>query len=103
MLGLCCSTQAFSRCGAQALEHTCLVAKAHKLSCPAACGILVPQLGIKLKSPVLEGRFLTMDHKGSCLIYLFCVSVVVVILSDTKIVPFQATATSQTEFLTWPR
>ena len=29
------------------------------LSCPAASGILVPQPGIELVSPALEGRFLT--------------------------------------------
>ena len=29
------------------------------LSCPVACGILVPRPGIEPLSPALEGRFLT--------------------------------------------
>ena len=29
------------------------------LSCPKVCEILVPQPGIKLTSPAMEGRFLT--------------------------------------------
>ena len=29
------------------------------LSCPEACGILIPQPGIEPASPALEGRFLT--------------------------------------------
>ena len=32
---------------------------AHKLSCPAGCGILVSQPGIELESPALESRLLT--------------------------------------------
>ena len=35
----------------------------HRLSCPTACGSLVPTLGIELTSPVLEGKFLT---SGCC-------------------------------------
>ena len=31
------------------------------LSCPAACGILVPRAGIKLTSPTLESRFLITE------------------------------------------
>ena len=35
-------------------------------SCLSACGILVPQLGIKPTSPVLEsGLFKPLDHQGS--------------------------------------
>ena len=30
-----------------------------RLSCPVACGILVPQQGVQPMSPALEGRFLT--------------------------------------------
>ena len=31
----------------------------HRLSCPMACGILVPQPGIESVSPALAGGFLT--------------------------------------------
>ena len=34
------------------------------LSCPAACGILVPQPGIEAESPALEGSFLTTGLPG---------------------------------------
>ena len=37
---------------------------AHDLSCPAACGILVPGLGIEPVSPVLAGGFLTTGPPG---------------------------------------
>ena len=36
-----------------------------RLSCPTACGILVPQPGIKPESPALEGGFLTPRPQGS--------------------------------------
>ena len=44
---------------------------ARRLSCPAACGILVPRPGIEPTSPALEGGFLTTGpHQGSpCQIY----------------------------------
>ena len=49
-------------CGTQDLSLLCagfsLVA-ARGLSCPAACGILVPQPGMEPTSPALEGGFLT--------------------------------------------
>ena len=32
---------------------------AHALSCPAACGILVPQPGVEPTFPALEGGFFT--------------------------------------------
>ena len=41
------------------------VVEAHGLSCPTACGVLVPRPGIEPTSPALEGRFLSMDHQGS--------------------------------------
>ena len=31
----------------------------HRLSCPVACGTLVPGSGIELESPALAGGFLT--------------------------------------------
>ena len=46
-------------CRAGALEYTGSVVAACGLSCPTACGILVPQPGVEPKSPVLPGRFLT--------------------------------------------
>ena len=33
------------------------VVAAHRLSCSAPCGILVPLLGIELEFPALQGRF----------------------------------------------
>ena len=45
-LGLHFNTQAFSSCGAWALEHMCSVVPGHGPSCFSACGILVPQPGI---------------------------------------------------------
>ena len=54
VLGLCCGTQAS-------------LVVAHRLSCPMACGILVPQSGLKPLSLGLEGGFLTIGRPGkSC-------------------------------------
>ena len=39
------------------------------LSCPAACGMLVPRQGIEPASPALEGRFFTTGPTGKSLIY----------------------------------
>ena len=58
VLGLCCSTQAFSRCSVQGLLllwQTGLF----------ACGILIPWPGIKPELLALQGRFLTLDYQGS--------------------------------------
>ena len=41
------------------LQCTDSLVGTHRLSCPVACGILVPQPGIEPKSPALQGRFLT--------------------------------------------
>ena len=49
-------------CGARALSLRCLssVVEARGLSCPKACGILVPRPGIEPASPAsLEGGFFT--------------------------------------------
>ena len=35
-----------------------------RLSCPVACGILVPKLGVEPGSPALAGGVLTLDHQG---------------------------------------
>ena len=88
---LCCCAQIFSSCseqpshgGAQAPGHagfrSCSlsalrggsVVVTHGLSCPAACGIPVPRLGIEPMSPALAGRFLTTGPPGKSLfIYVF--------------------------------
>ena len=47
-------------CSMQAPEHVGSVVVAHGLSCPTACGILVPWPGVKLASSALEGEFLTI-------------------------------------------
>ena len=41
------------------LRCTSSVVAAHGLSCPVACGILVPRPGIEPVSPALEGGFFT--------------------------------------------
>ena len=50
-----------SRSGTWAHElwHVGSLVVASGLSCPAACGILVPSRGIEPVSPALQGRFLT--------------------------------------------
>ena len=67
-----CSAQTPGRvgsvvCGTQALslrrENSVVVVRG--LSCPTACGILVPQPGIKPASPALEGRFLPLGYQGN--------------------------------------
>ena len=44
--------------GSQSLELWLVVA-GHRLSCPEACGVLVPQPGLEPVSPALAGRFST--------------------------------------------
>ena len=65
-LGLSCSMGDL-RCGMWGLSlwyaGFSLVA-AHRLSCPVACGILVPWPGIEPMSPALEGGFLTTGPPG---------------------------------------
>ena len=53
------------------LRHVGALVVAHGLSCPAACGILVPRPGIEPVSPALEGRFLTTGPPGKSLPWLF--------------------------------
>ena len=53
-----------SSCGTRALERAGSVVAAYGPSCPMACGILVPQLGIEPLSPALEGGFLTTGPPG---------------------------------------
>ena len=56
-----------SSCGAWAPEHVGSVVVAHGLSCPAACGILVPRPGTEPASSALEGRFFTTGPPGKSL------------------------------------
>ena len=53
-----------SSCDAWAPEHAGSVLAARGLSCPTACGISAPQLGIKPTSPALEGGFSTTGPPG---------------------------------------
>ena len=53
-----------SSCGAQAPGRVGSVVVAHRLSCPGACGILVPRPGIEPASPALEGGFFTTGPPG---------------------------------------
>ena len=53
-----------SCCGTQVPEHTGSVVAVHGLSCPAACGILVPQPGIEPASPALQDKFLSTGWPG---------------------------------------
>ena len=46
------------------------VVAAHRVSCSAACGILVPRPGIEPESPALQDRFLTTGPPGKSLNYL---------------------------------
>ena len=57
-------THRLSSCGTRAAEHAGSVVAVHGLSCPTACGILVPRPGIEPASPALEGGFLTTGPPG---------------------------------------
>ena len=65
--GLSVACRLLSSCSVRAPEPSGLVAAARRLSCPVACGILVPWPGIKPVSPALEGRFLTTGPRGKSL------------------------------------
>ena len=51
-------------CWVFAVVHGLSFLVAHELSCPAACGISVPQPGIEPLSPALGGRFSTAGPPG---------------------------------------
>ena len=55
----CWGACTLSSCGMQALEHTGSVVALRRLSCFTACGILVPQPGMKPTSPCIAGRILS--------------------------------------------
>ena len=57
------------RCGVWAPESVGSVVVLRGLSCPAACGILVPRPGFEPPSPELEGRFLSTGPLGKSLCY----------------------------------
>ena len=48
-----------SSCGMRVPEHVGSLVEARGLSCPVACGILVPWPGIEPPAPALEGGFFT--------------------------------------------
>ena len=69
-----------SSCGIRAFWLWCMgtgvrgsAAVECRLSCPMSGGILVPQLGIKLRSPALEGRYITTMPPGNSLFCFFCI------------------------------
>ena len=63
-----------SSCGACAPEHWGSIAVVHGLSCPAACGILVPRPGIKPVSPAWQVDSLPLSHLGSpWLVYMLSI------------------------------
>ena len=53
------------------VECVCSVVAVCALHCPTACGILVPQSGIKPISPALEGRFLIIGPPGTSSLPLY--------------------------------
>ena len=57
-----------SSCGTRAPEYVGSVVAVCRLSCPVACGILVPGPGIESASPALEGGFSTTGPPGQSLI-----------------------------------
>ena len=82
VLGLHCCSWAFSSCGEQRVlsswgARASLVAEHRlrivglRLSCPAACEILVPRPGIELVSPALEGRLPTTGPSGMSQAFLY--------------------------------
>ena len=53
-------------CGLCSLWHTGCLVEVRGLSCPSACGILVPWPGIEPASPELKGGFFTTGPPGKC-------------------------------------
>ena len=81
-----------SSCGMRAPGRTGSLVVARGLSCPEACGILVPWPGIEPTSPALEGGFLTTGPSGKSLPFNF-----VLILSS--LLPFLSLPFSPQFFL----
>ena len=63
-------------CGTRALSLRCAssVVVGLRLSCPGACGILVPRPGIEPSSPALEGGFFTTGPPGKSLNWFISIS-----------------------------
>ena len=61
----------FSCCCWRALGTWASVVMAHRLSCPDACGILVPRPGIEPTSPALAGGFISTGQPASALTTAF--------------------------------
>ena len=64
--GIFAASHRIFRCGARTLQLQLVgsVVTAHRFSCPAGCGILVPWLGIEPTSPSLKGGFVTIGPPG---------------------------------------
>ena len=72
MCGVLVAVRGFlSSCGAQTPEHMGSVVAAQRLSCPPACGTLVPQPGIEQASPALQDGFSTTGIPGKFLEIIF--------------------------------
>ena len=65
---------------ALSLRHWSSVVGACGLSCPVACGILVPQPRIEPRSPALEGGFFTTGPPGKSLFFVLFVFLIMAIL-----------------------
>ena len=66
-MGSVVAVRGLSICGTWVPERAGSVVAARRLSCPTACGILVPRPGIEPASPALEGRLLTTAPPGKSL------------------------------------
>ena len=62
----------FPSCGSGAAEYEGSVAAASGLSCPEACGILVPQPGTEPRCPELKGRLLTTGLPRKSSVFFTC-------------------------------
>ena len=62
-----CGAWAPERVGSVVCKHEGSLLEARGLSCPAACGILVPRSGIEPTGPALEGGCFTTGPPGKSL------------------------------------
>ena len=66
------SQEIFVSASVKAPKRAGSVVVAHGLSCPVACGILVPRPGIEPVSPALQDGFLTTEPPGKCInVYMY--------------------------------
>ena len=75
--------------GIQPPAHVGSVAAAPRLSCSAACGILVPQPGIEPTSPALQDRFFTTGPQEKSHLFYFKISLSCCSISWKKFTIFQ--------------